>query len=99
MVRPPYGIALKLSLIAQELWEEIEGYATLHGGDLNGLSPARFFNAIYAFCINRLAQAGAQRDQFDYELTKPVPGLEEQAVDVSGEMAAFGALASATAGS
>jgi hypothetical protein len=97
VVGKPYARTIRLSLVAQECWAEIEGYASLHGGNLLDLPPARFYNAIYAWCIARLVLTGGDRDQFDFMLDAPIPGVDDQTA-APAELQSFAAFAAAVGG-
>lgn len=95
MVGPPYQVAVRLILIAQERWVEIDGEATLKGGqvhDLMMLPVDRFLNAVYVWCIQRLSEEDF--DRWVTELNAPLLGRETER-DHIAEMDAFASFAGA----
>lgn len=58
---------------------------------LRGLPPARLFNAIYAWAVERIED----REKFDYDLNAPIPGRRVSQATVEQERDAFAALAAA----
>lgn len=71
MVRPPYATVIRLLGIAEEHWAAIDGQAAERGVDYLTLPFDRFCNAIYWWAVQRVKD----KDHFDYELAKPIPGL------------------------
>ncbi len=75
MVRPPYPIALRLYAIAAERWSEVDSaYATV---DLIRQRPHRFCGLVYGWCVSGMN--AERREQFDYQLSAPLPGREKAA--------------------
>lgn len=72
--RPPYAAVLRLAGLTARFWPEIDGYASLRGGNLLNLPPARFFNAVYTWAIQRVEE----REQWDAMLNEPIPGIGGQ---------------------
>lgn len=88
--RAPYPVAVRLYGVAAAYWPEIDGYAALRGsGSLLNLSPDRFCNAVYAWCVERVED----REQFDAQLTAPYAG--RSAVTADDELAGFAAFTAA----
>ena len=84
---PPYPAALRLYAIADERWAEIEAhYITV---DLLRLPPAKFLNAVYAWCVRYMQPD--DREKWEMMLTAPLPGQKAGASDnqVEAEGAAF----------
>lgn len=72
MVRPPYPIALRLYAIAAARWEEVDAaYTPL---DLIRETPHRFCGLVYGWCVKHMDEE--RREQFDYDLSAPLPGRE-----------------------
>lgn len=57
------------------------------------LPLSRFLNAIYMWCVDRIAEDDLER--FKFELEKPTPGAPESAVMIEQEQEAFAEFASA----
>jgi hypothetical protein len=94
VVRPPYHVVVRLVLIAQERWVEIDGEAALKGvEDLMSLRVDRFLNAIYVWCVQRIEPDDLDRWQF--QLNEPFPGRAVTAEVVEQEMDAFADFAGA----
>jgi hypothetical protein len=92
VVRPPYPVTVRLTLIAGERWPEIDGETALKGVDLTRIPLDRYLNAIYVWCLERIEPD--KRDQWLFQLAQPIPGREVP-VDVEAEMDDFAAFASA----
>jgi len=88
---PPYAVGVRLAIIAAEFWAQIDGYAAFRGGDLLVLPPARFFNAVYTWAIDR----ATDRDQFDAMLTAPMNGV---GASPEAELDSFASFASSMGG-
>lgn len=58
-----------------------------------GLRVDRFLNAIYAWCLPRLAPE--ERDKWEYQLSAPIPGRVPSRASVAEEMDSFAAFAGA----
>jgi hypothetical protein len=89
----PYRAVLAVYLIAVERWEIIDGEAALQGVNLLDLTIRRFYNAIYAWAIQRVKDP----EEFDQRLAALDSGpriVTEQTVQ--GEMDAFAGLMAAT---
>jgi len=63
VVRPPYGVAARLTFVARQRWAEIDGdYARQSGGQSPfGLRWDRLLNVIYTWAVERVED----RDAFD----------------------------------
>jgi hypothetical protein len=70
--RPPYAAALRLYAIAEARWAEIEAHYI--AVDLFRLSPARFCNAVYAWCVKYMDVE--DREKWEAMLTAPLPGAK-----------------------
>lgn len=74
VVRPPYQATLRLYAIAAERWAEVDSaYAAL---DLIRERPYRFTGLVYGWCVSQMDDE--RRERFDYELSAPLPGHEQQ---------------------
>jgi len=93
VVRPPYQVAVRLCLIAQERWVEIDGEAALHGQDLMLLPLDRFLNAIYMWCVQRIEPD--KLDQWRSQLWGPIPGRAVTQATVEQDLEQFAAFAGA----
>ena len=94
VVGPPYEVAVRLTAIAADHWEAIDGEAALRGiGSYLELPPVRFYNAILSWCLKHVKDT----DRFMAKLTAPVPGRVRQASDedLQREREDFAAFASA----
>ncbi len=69
----PYQAALRLYVIADERWPEIE--AAYYAADLIRFSPAKFLNCVYSWCVARIDPE--KREQWDIQLVEPLPGREK----------------------
>lgn len=67
---PPYPAALRLYAVAEERWPEIE--ANYIAVDLLRLPPAKFLNAVYAWCVRYMEPE--DREKWEMMLTAPLPG-------------------------
>jgi hypothetical protein len=105
VVGPPYPAVVRLHLIAQERWVEIDGEAALAGHDLADLNLRRYLNAVYVWCTRRIKEDDL--DRWMFELNAPFPGqpptraVSEAQAAVEGEgfmsfASAFGVKAPAT---
>ncbi len=72
--RPPYPVALRLYAVAEERWAEIEAHYIVV--DLLRLHPAKFLNAVYAWCVRHMQPE--DREKWDIMLTAPLPGTERR---------------------
>lgn len=84
--RTPYPAALRLYAIAEERWAEIEAHYL--SVDLLRLPAAKFTNAVYAWCVERILPD--DREKWDAMLTAPLPG-QEKAKATDAEIEAEGA--------
>ena len=86
---PPYPTALRLYAVAEERWPEIE--ANYISVDLLRLPPAKFLNAVYAWCVRYMTPE--DREKWDIMLTAPLPGTEKirrpSDAEIDAEGAAF----------
>ena len=85
---PPYPAALRLYAIAAERWAEIEAHYL--AVDLLRLPPAKFLNAVYAWCVKHMQPD--DREKWEIMLTAPLPGAERtrpSQVTAEAEGAAF----------
>ena len=85
--RPPYPAALRLYAIAEERWAEIEAHYIQV--DILRIAPAKFLNAVYAWCV-RFMQ-GEDREKWDMMLTAPLPGTERRVQASESQVEAEGA--------
>ena len=88
MDRTPYPAALRLYAIADERWAEIEAHYIQV--DILRIAPAKFLNAVYAWCV-RFMQPD-DREKWDMMLTAPLPGgrpARASDTEVEAEGAAF----------
>jgi hypothetical protein len=75
VVGPPYATALRLYAIAAVRWEEVDSaYAAL---DIIRETPYRFCGLVYGWCVKHMDEE--RREQFDYDLSAPLPGREKAA--------------------
>jgi hypothetical protein len=90
----PYYACARLVVTAAQQWDSIDGQASLQGVDLLHLQPRRFFNALYAWMVERVEEP----EVFRAALYDPPPDrepterqLEREAEDFAAFAAAFGA--------
>ena len=97
----PYEVVVRLIFTVAEHWTAFDGQAALKGVDPLELPFDRLLNAIYAWLGERVKD----HDQFEYQLTRPIPGrvveVTEEMMDEEGRdfMAFAGALGVAPGGS
>ena len=72
MVRPPYPVVVRLYYIAGRHWPYLD--AAYPGVDLVRLPCNRFLNYVYVWLMERTKEE--DRERVDYELNKPIPGME-----------------------
>lgn len=82
MDRAPYPAALRLYLIAEERWPEID--TEYLSTDLLRLPAVRFCNAVYTWCLHRIEDD--KREQWEYMLNAPLPGQEERVTENVAEV-------------
>ena len=71
VVVPPYEVAARLTQIAGEHWETIDGEASLGGSpSLLTLPPARFYNAIFVWSLRHVKDP----ERFVMQLNAPPRG-------------------------
>ena len=85
--RAPYAAALRLYAVADERWAEIEAHYIAI--DLLRLPPAKFLNAVYAWCVKYMDPE--DREKWDIMLTAPLPGAEKRRQSSEAEVEAEGA--------
>lgn len=95
MVRAPYHAARRLVAVAQEHWEAFDGEAALRGGDPLSLPLPRFLNAIYAWCIARVKEPEAFREQVYRTPIRPGAKRRVSDEELAAERAEFAAFAAA----
>lgn len=79
---PPYQAALRLYVIAEQRWAEIEiAYIT---SDLLRFPPAKFLNAVYVWCLERIEPE--KLEQWLFQLSAPLPGEEDKVSETTQEV-------------
>ena len=91
VVRAPSYAAARLSALVQEHWAAFDGEAALAGVEVVDLRPDRFFNAVYAWAIQRVED----RDQFHALVFDPPEGAEVSEHVIQAEKSDFDAFAAA----
>lgn len=67
MVRPPYATCVRLAYIAAERWAELD--ASYISVNLLRLPTHRFFNAVFAWCVERIDPE--KREEWEMQLNEP----------------------------
>lgn len=94
VVVAPYEAAVRLTAIAADNWESIDGEVSYRGGpSLLELPPERFYNAIFVWCLKHTKDP----ERFVIKLNTPRAGRIHRVTDddVEREREQFAAFASA----
>jgi len=83
--RPPYPTALRLYAIAVERWAEVEAH--YFSIDLLGVSPRKFLNLVYAWCVQFMD--AEKREEWDVMLEAPLPGAKPTEAQIEREGESF----------
>ena len=84
----PYRAAVRLYSIASERWAEVE--ATYYQADILGYRIDRFFNLIFAWCVERVDHE--KREEWELALDMPLPDESPSAYVSEASAEAEGAL-------
>lgn len=87
VVGKPYEVTIRLYSLVSYRWRAFDGWCIQHRIDPLELSPRRFCNLIYFWCIERVQPD--KLEEFEMMLTQPLPGRErrsEQLAEEDGQM-------------